>query len=161
VRQHGAAMSESLPSAAAPEATARTHLDAIFVPCGGGSLLAGVAAAVKQIMPGTKVIGVEPSDSDVLNRSLLSGHRVSLPEPGHFVDGAAVAQIGPEVFRICNELVDDLVTVSNDEICAAVRDCFEDSRAMLEPAGAISIAGAKKYIASLPTRADGSKEHYP
>ena len=120
-----------------------------------------MAAAVKQIMPGTKVIGVEPSDSDVLNRSLLSGHRVSLPEPGHFVDGAAVAQIGPEVFRICNELVDDLVTVSNDEICAAVRDCFEDSRAMLEPAGAISIAGAKKYIASLPTRADGSKEHYP
>jgi len=119
-----------------------------------------VAAAVKQIMPTTKVIGVEPSDSDVLNRSLLSGHRVSLPEPGHFVDGAAVAQIGPEVFRVCNELVDDLVTVSNDEICAAVRDCFEDSRAMLEPAGAISIAGAKKYLASLPMRADGSKGNF-
>merc|ERR1719199_392137 len=153
-------MSESLPSAAAPETTARTHLDAIFVPCGGGSLLAGVAAAVKQIMPGTKVIGVEPSDSDVLNRSLLSGHRVSLPEPGHFVDGAAVREIGPEVFRVCNELVDDLVTVSNDEICAAVRDCFEDTRAMLEPAGAISIAGVKKYLASRPLNADGSKGNY-
>lgn len=131
VRQHGAAMSESLPSTAAPEATARTHLDAIFVCVGGGSLLAGVAAAVKQIMPGTKVIGVEPSDSDVLNRSLLSGHRVSLPEPGHFVDGAAVNQIGPEVFRVCNELVDDLVTVRSDEIQPSTP--FQPSTPRLRP----------------------------
>ena len=112
------------PPLSAREAAPHTHLDAIFVCVGGGSLLAGVAAAVKQIMPTTKVIGVEPSDYDVLNRSLLSGHRVSLPEPGHFVDGAAVREIGPEVFRVCNELVDDLVTVSNDEICAAVRDWY-------------------------------------
>jgi len=152
VRQHGAAM------VAGP--SEHGHLDAIFVCVGGGSLLAGIAAAIKQVMPGTKVIGVEPEDSDVLHRSLLSGHRVSLPEPGHFVDGAAVRQIGPEVFRVCNELVDDIVTVSNDEICAAVRDCFDDTRAMLEPAGAISVAGVKKYLAAAPLGADGSKGNY-
>lgn len=149
VRQHGASMSS--PGA---------QLDAVFVCVGGGSLLAGVAAAIKQIMPSTKVIGVEPADSDVMNKSLLGGHRVALPEPGHFVDGAAVRQIGPEVFRVCNELVDDLITVSNDEICAAVRDCFEDTRAMLEPAGAISVAGAKKYLAQVPLNADGSRGNY-
>ena len=82
---------------------------------------------------------------------LVAGVAASL-----FVDGAAVRQIGPEVFRVCNELVDDLITVSNDEICAAVRDCFEDTRAMLEPAGAISVAGAKKYLAQQPLNADGS-----
>jgi len=161
VRQHGQAMVSGLPTSFSGAAAAEhAHLDAIFVCVGGGSLLAGVAAAVKQIMPGTKVIGVEPSDYDVLNRSLLSGHRVTLPEPGHFVDGAAVREIGPEVFRVCNELVDDLVTVSNDEICAAVRDCFEDTRAMLEPAGAISVAGLKKYLAARPAKADGSKGNF-
>ena len=149
VRQHGA-------SIGSPGA----QLDAVIVCVGGGSLLAGVAAAIKQIMPLTKVIGVEPADSDVMNKSLLGGHRVALPEPGHFVDGAAVRQIGPEVFRVCNELVDDLITVSNDEICAAVRDCFEDTRAMLEPAGAISVAGAKKYLAQQPLNADGSRGNY-
>jgi len=124
------------------------HLDAIFVCTGGSSLIAGIAASVKQIMPHTKVIGVEPENNNLLQRSLLEGHRVVLPEPSHFVDGAAMQQLGPEVFRLCNELVDDIVTVSDDEICAAVRDCFEDTRAMLEPAGAISVAGLKKWLAS-------------
>ena len=130
------------------------HLDAIFTPVGGGSLIAGVAVTVKALSPTTKVIGVEPEDFDVLRQSLNTGHRVSLTEPPHFVDGAAVQCVGPEVFRLCNELVDDVVTVSNDEICAAVRDCFEDTRAMLEPAGAMSVAGMKKYLAARPADAE-------
>ena len=93
-----------------------------------------------------QVIGVEAASADLLHRSLLTGHRLSVPEPAHFVDGASVRQLGSEVFRLCNELVDDIVVVSDDEICAAVRDAFEDTRAVLEPAGALAIAGLKKYV---------------
>ena len=129
------------------------RLDAIFVVAGGSSLLAGIAAVMKAVMPGTKVIGVEAESADLLHRSLLSGHRLSVPEPAHFVDGASVRQLGPEVFRLCNELVDDIVVVNDDEICAAVRDAFEDTRAVLEPAGAVAIAGLKKYVDAMPTLA--------
>lgn len=130
-------------------------LDAIFVVAGGSSLLAGVAAVFKQTMPRTKIIGVEASSADLLHRSLLQGHRLEVPEPAHFVDGAAVRQLGSEVFRLCNELVDDIVVVDDDEICAAVRDAFEDTRAVLEPAGAVAIAGLKKYVGSLPAPPPG------
>lgn len=103
---------------------------------------------------------MEADNANLLERSLLNGHRLSVPEPAHFIDGASVTQLGSEVFRLCNELVDDLVTVSQDEICAAVRDCFEDTRAMLEPAGALAVAGLKKYLAGVPVHADGSKGNY-
>jgi len=136
-------------------------LSAIFVVAGGSSLLAGIASVFKSIMPHTKVIGVESSSADLLHRSLLTGHRLSVPEPAHFVDGASVRQLGDEVFRLCNELVDDIVVVSDDEICAAVRDAFEDTRAVLEPAGALAIAGLKKYVDALPAPAGGgSKGHF-
>ena len=150
LRQHGTEMAKKH----SPASQLPPQLDAVFVPVGGGSLIAGVAVTVKALSPTTKVIGVEPEDFDVLRQSLNTGHRVSLTEPPHFVDGAAVQCVGPEVFRLCNELVDDVVTVSNDEICAAVRDCFEDTRAMLEPAGAMSVAGMKKYLAARPADAE-------
>lgn len=145
---------------AALEGSNAEQLDAVYVVAGGSSLLAGVAAVMKAIMPSTKVIGVEPETADLLHRSLLTGHCLTAPEPAHFVDGAAVTQLGPEVFRLCNELVDDVVTVSNDEICAAVRDCFEDTRAMLEPAGAIAVAGLKKHLNAMPVGPSGSKGNY-
>jgi len=134
------------------------QLTAVFVVAGGSSLLAGVAAIMKSVMPQTKVIGVEASSADLLHRSLLTGHTVSVPEPAAFVDGAAVRKLGPEVFRLCNELVDDIVVVSHDEICAAVQDAFEDTRAVLEPAGALAIAGLKKYVDALPAVASGRSQ---
>jgi len=135
-------------------------LNAIFVVAGGSSLLAGIASVFKQIMPHTKVIGVEAASADLLHRSLLTGHRLSVPEPAHFVDGASVRQLGAETFRVCNELVDDIVVVSDDEICAAVRDAFEDTRAVLEPAGALGIAGLKKYVEAMPSCAGKSKGNF-
>jgi len=145
-RQHGAAVAAALgrggqivPAGASPAPS----LDAVFVPVGGGSLLAGVASAVKQISPSTKVIAVEPKGVDVMRQSLLSGHCVSIDEPG--VDGIWVRKLGPEVFRVCDELVDDVVVVSDAEIAQAIRDTFEDTRALLEPAGAISVAGLVKW----------------
>jgi len=136
-RQHGAALKLLRPAASAH------HLDAVFVPVGGGSLLAGVAAALKQISPSTKIIAVEPEAVDVMRRSLLSGHCVKIAEPG--AEGIWVKQLGEEIFRICDELVDDVVTVSDSEIAQAIRDVFEDTRALLEPAGAISVAGLTKW----------------
>jgi len=141
-RQHGAALSAALAGTCGGHAAARP-LDAIFVPVGGGSLIAGIAAAVKQISPQTKVIAVEPEAVDVMRRSLLSGDCVEIAEPG--AEGIWVKQLGKEVFRICDELVDDVVVVSDAEIAQAIRDCFEDTRALLEPAGAISIAGLCKW----------------
>jgi threonine dehydratase len=144
-----------------PALEGRGKLDAIFVVAGGSSLLAGIAAVFKSIMPHTKVIGVEAEAADVLHRSLLAGHRIADPEPAHFVDGASVRQLGAETFRVCNDLVDDIVVVSDDEICAAVRDAFEDTRAVLEPAGALAIAGLKKYVDAMPAApAGGSKGNY-
>lgn len=122
-------------------------IDAVFVPVGGGGLLAGIALALKQLRPETKIIGVEPEDSDALARSLAAGSRVTLDRVGIFADGVAVRTPGEETFRICQELVDGVVVVSNDEISAAVKEVFEDRRAVLEPAGALAYAGLRAYAA--------------
>mmetsp|Transcript_29684 Transcript_29684/g.79711 ORF Transcript_29684/g.79711 Transcript_29684/m.79711 type:complete len:562 (+) Transcript_29684:80-1765(+) len=122
-----------------------TPPDAVFVCVGGGGLLAGVSAYVKAINPAVKVIGVEAVNADAMGRSLRAGHRVHLDRVDRFAEGAAVERVGVETFSVCDELVDDMVVVSQDEICAAVHDGFEDTRAILEPAGAIAIAGLKKW----------------
>ena len=121
------------------------QLDAIFVPVGGGGLIAGIAAYVKYLRPEIKVIGVEPDDSNCLQAAMAAGERVVLPQVGLFADGVAVAQIGQHTFDICKHYVDEVITVSNDEICAALKDIFEDTRAIAEPSGALSLAGLKKY----------------
>lgn len=122
-------------------------LHAIFVPVGGGGLIAGVAAYVKYLRPHVKVIGVEPEDSDCLNAALKARSRVVLKEVGIFADGVAVKQIGKLPWEICKDNVDEVITVSTDEICAAIKDVFEDTRSIAEPAGALSVAGLKKYVA--------------
>ncbi|MCG9695410.1 threonine ammonia-lyase, biosynthetic [Shewanella sp. Isolate11] len=122
-------------------------LEVVFVPVGGGGLIAGIAAYYKAVMPQVKIIGVEPEDSACLKAALDADERVVLPQVGLFADGVAVKQIGAEPFRLAREYVDDVVTVSSDEICAAVKDIFEDTRAIAEPAGALSLAGLKKYVA--------------
>lgn len=121
-------------------------LDYIFIPCGGGGLLAGMAAYIRYIWPDTKIIGVEPEDAACGKEALEKGRRVTLKEVGLFADGCAVAQIGKETFRVIKETVDEIVTSTTDEICAAVKDIFEDTRAIAEPAGALAIAGMKKYV---------------
>ena len=120
-------------------------LDAIFVPVGGGGLLAGVAAFVKYVWPQTRVIGVEPEDAACLQLALERGRRAVLPEVGLFADGCAVAQVGKETFRVIRDLVDEVITVSTDEMCAAIKDIFEDTRSIAEPAGALALAGLKHY----------------
>ena len=109
-------------------------------------MLAGIAAYVKRVRPGVLVIGVEAEDAAGMTASIKAGKLTTLDQVGIFADGAAVRTVGTETFRICNELVDDMVTVSNDEICAAIKDGFMDTRSILEPAGALAIAGAKKWI---------------
>ena len=121
-------------------------IDAIFVPVGGGGLIAGIAAYVKRVSPRTKVIGVEPVDAAAMARSLKAGKRVTLPHVNLFADGVAVRQVGRETFAIARELVDEMVLVDTDEICAAIKDIFEDTRTVLEPAGALALAGAKRWI---------------
>jgi threonine dehydratase len=120
-------------------------IDAIFVAIGGGGLVSGIAAYVKQVRPEIKIIGVEPIDSDAMYRSLKLGRRVRLPHVGLFADGVAVKEVGKETFRLCRELVDDIIRVDTDEICAAIKDVFEDTRSILEPAGALAIAGLKRH----------------
>ncbi len=120
-------------------------LDYVFVCCGGGGLLAGMATYLRYVWPQTKIIGVEPEDAACVQTALHAGRRVTLREVGLFADGCAVAQVGKETFRLIRESVDDVMTVSTDEICAAVKDIFEDTRAIAEPAGALAVAGMKKY----------------
>ena len=120
-------------------------IDAIFVPVGGGGLIAGIASYVKRLRPGIKIIGVEPVDADAMYRSLKAGKRVRLDQVGLFADGVAVRQVGKETFRICRELVDEVVLVNTDATCAAIKDMYEDTRSILEPAGALAIAGAKAW----------------
>ena len=127
--------------------TTGQQLDAIFVCCGGGGMLAGIAAYVKRVRPGVMVIGVEAEDAAGMTASIRAGKRVSLESVGIFADGAAVKTVGEETFRICNELVDEMVTVTTDEICAAIKDGFMDTRCVLEPAGALAIAGVKRWVA--------------
>ena len=122
-------------------------IEAIFVAIGGGGLISGIAAFVKQIRPEIKVIGVQTVDSDAMVRSVRAGRRITLTDVGLFSDGTAVKQVGVETFRLTRELVDDYVIVDTDAICAAIKDVFQDTRSVLEPAGALALAGAKQYAA--------------
>ncbi len=122
-------------------------IHAIFVPIGGGGLISGVAAYVKQVRPEIKIIGVQPADSDAMYQSLKTKRRVTLEHVGLFADGVAVKQVGLETFRLCRKLVDEIILVDTDAICAAIKDVFEDTRSILEPAGALAIAGAKLVAA--------------
>lgn len=126
----------------------RQHPDpihAIFCCVGGGGLIAGIAAYVKRLRPEIKIIGVEAEDADAMTRSLAAGKRIKLEQVGLFADGAAVKQVGEETFRLCQAHVDEMIVVDNDAICAAIKDVFEDTRSILEPAGALAVAGAKEY----------------
>jgi threonine dehydratase len=122
-------------------------IDAIFVAVGGGGLIGGVAAYIKYLSPRTKVIGVEPEDSAAMYESLKAGTRVKLDHVGMFADGVAVKRVGEEGFALARKYVDEIVLVSTDEICAAIQDTFEDTRVVPEPAGALSVAGLKKFVA--------------
>jgi len=121
-------------------------LAAIFVPIGGGGLIAGIGAYVRSVVPEVEVIGVEPVDSDAMSRALKAGQPVSLDTPGLFADGVAVRQVGRQTFSIVQSTVADIVTVNNDEICGAIKDIFDDTRTIVEPAGALAVAGMKSYI---------------
>jgi threonine dehydratase len=121
-------------------------IDAVFVAVGGGGLISGIASYLKHLRPGIRVIGVEPTDADAMARSLKAGRRVKLDHVGLFADGVAVKEVGQETFRLCRKLVDEMVLVDTDEICAAIKDVFEDTRVVLEPAGALAIAGAKAWV---------------
>ena len=122
-------------------------LDAVFVPVGGGGLIGGIAAYVKRLRPQVRIVGVESDDADAMARSLHTGRRVSLRSVGLFADGTAVRQVGREPFRLAREYVDEMLLVDHDEICAAIKDTFEDTRAIVEPAGALALAGLKRYVA--------------
>lgn len=121
-------------------------IHAIFVAIGGGGLISGIGAYVKRIRPDIKIIGVEPVDADAMYQSLKAGHRVRLPQVGLFADGVAVRQVGEETFRLCQQYVDEIILVDTDDTCAAIKDVFEDTRSILEPAGALAIAAAKAYV---------------
>jgi threonine dehydratase len=121
-------------------------IHAIFVAIGGGGLISGIAAYVKRIRPEIKIIGVEPVDADAMSQSLKAGYRVRLPQVGLFADGVAVREVGEETFRLCQQYVDEVMLVDTDALCAAIKDVFEDTRSILEPAGALAIAAAKSYV---------------
>ena len=125
---------------------ANGNIDAIFVPVGGGGLLAGVAVYVKALYPNIKVFGVQTYDSDSMNQSLKNGERTLVPDVGLFSDGTAVKLVGKETYELCKNFVDGIVLVDTDEVCAAIKDVFQDTRSILEPAGALSVAGIKHYI---------------
>lgn len=122
------------------------QVDAIFIPVGGGGLAAGISAYIKYVRPDIKIIAVEPEDAACLKLAMERNRRARLPEVGIFADGVAVAQIGKETFRILKNTVDEVITATTDEICAAIKDIFEDTRSIAEPAGALSLAGLKKYV---------------
>ncbi|HQS38501.1 MAG: threonine ammonia-lyase, biosynthetic [Methylotenera sp. 24-45-7] len=120
-------------------------IHAIFCCVGGGGLLAGIAAYVKAVRPEIKVIGVEAKDAEAMTESLKKGERITLDQVGLFADGAAVKQVGANTFALCQQYVDEMIVVDNDAICAAIKDVFEDTRSILEPAGALAVAGLKAY----------------
>jgi threonine dehydratase len=121
-------------------------IDAIFVPVGGGGLISGIASYVKRVRPATKIVGVEPVDAAAMAKSLRVGRRIKLDHVGLFADGVAVKEVGRETFRLCKALVDEMVLADTDEMCAAIKDVFEDTRVVLEPAGALAVAGAKAWV---------------
>jgi threonine dehydratase len=122
------------------------QLDAIFVPVGGGGLIAGIAAYVKYLRPDIRVIGVEPEDAACLKAAMAADERVVLSQVGLFADGVAVAQIGQHTFEVCRHYVDEVITVTTDEMCAAIKDIYDDTRSICEPAGCLGVAGIKKYV---------------
>jgi threonine dehydratase len=122
-------------------------LDAVFVAIGGGGLISGVAAYIKAVRPEVKVIGVQTTDSDAMLQSVKAGKRVQLTDVGLFADGTAVKLVGEETFRVARQLVDDYVVVDTDEVCAAIKDVFQDTRSIMEPSGAMGVAGIKQYVA--------------
>lgn len=123
------------------------HVDAIFVPIGGGGLIAGIAVYVKYLYPHIRIVGVEPEDAAGMYESLRAGRRVTLERVGIFADGVAVKRVGEETFALCRAHVDEILLLDTDEICAAIQDVFEDTRSIVEPAGALAVAGIKKYVA--------------
>ncbi len=125
----------------------REPIHAVYVPVGGGGLISGIGAVIKELRPEVRIIGVEPEDADSMTRSLRSGAPVTLDRVGRFADGVAVKRVGDTTFAIARAVVDDMVVVSNDEICAAIKDVFEDRRCILEPAGALAYAGLKRHAA--------------
>jgi threonine dehydratase len=122
-------------------------IDAIFVPVGGGGLIAGIAAYAKSLYPRIKIIGVEPEDAAGMHDSLRAGKRVTLDRVGMFADGVAVRRVGEETFRLARQYVDEIILVTTDQICAAIQDIFQDTRSIAEAAGALAVAGIKKYVA--------------
>jgi threonine dehydratase len=126
---------------------AKGDIDAIFIPVGGGGLVAGIAAYVKSLYPRTRIIGVEPEDAAAMHDSLREGRRVTLEHVGIFADGVAVKRVGEETFALARKYIDEMVLVGTDEICAAIQDTFEDTRVVPEPSGALALAGLKKYVA--------------
>jgi threonine dehydratase len=129
-------------------------LDAVFVAIGGGGLIAGVASYIKAVRPEVRVIGVQMSDSDAMRQSVAAGKRITLHDVGLFSDGTAVKQVGKETFRIARKLVDDFVVVDTDAVCAAIKDVFQDTRSVLEPAGAMGVAALKQYAAARKTKGE-------
>lgn len=125
---------------------------AVFVAVGGGGLIGGVGAYIKSVRPDIKIIGVQTTDSDAMTRSLHSGRRVTLNDVGLFSDGTAVKQVGEETFRLAKKYVDEMILVDTDAVCAAIKDVFTDTRSILEPAGALAVAGAKAYVERMSTR---------
>ena len=123
------------------------EIDAVFVPIGGGGLIAGIATYIKALRPDVRIIGVEPEDSAAMRDSIAAGHAVTLEHVGIFADGVAVRRVGDETLRLCKLHVDEYITVNTDQICAAIRDIFEDTRSIVEPAGGLAVAGLKKYLA--------------
>ena len=126
---------------------ADSPIDAVFVPIGGGGLMAGIAVYIKNKQPGVRVIGVEPEDSAAMRDSLKAGSPVTLDHVGIFADGVAVRRVGDETFKLCQQHVDEIITVDTDQICAAIKDLFEDTRSVVEPAGGLAVAAVKKYVA--------------
>jgi threonine dehydratase len=131
--------------------TSLQDLEAVFCCVGGGGLIAGIGVYIKRIAPHVKIIGVETYDANAMVSSLKAGKRVVLKDVGLFADGAAVKTVGEETFRICQEVVDEVVQVTTDETCAAIKDMFEDTRSIVEPAGALALAGLKKYVSRNPS----------
>jgi threonine dehydratase len=131
--------------------TNAAKLEAVFCCVGGGGLIAGIGVYVKRITPSVKIIGVQTHDSDAMTRSLQAQRHVTLDSAGSFTGDASVRRVGDETFRICREVVDDMILVTTDEVCAAIRDIFEDTRSVVEPAGALALAGLKKYVRKYPS----------
>lgn len=134
-------------------------LDVVFVPIGGGGLTAGVATYIKQVQPETQVIGVEPYEADAMYQSLLAGRRITLKKLGIFADGVAVRRVGKEPYRLCRTFVDEIVRVDTDEMCAAIKDIYEDTRTIVEPSGALALAGMKRWLKTAELATAGAPLH--